>query len=61
MPLASGASQRTFVENIRDMMKAYKRTGKIGNSSPKSAGKANKQAVAASYAQQRKSRTIAHG
>jgi hypothetical protein len=47
MPLKSG--KKNFAANIRDMMHSFRRTGKIGNSTPKTAGKANKQAVAAAY------------
>ena len=51
MPLKSG--KKNFAENIRELMHSFKRTGKIGNSTPASAGKANKQAVAVAYRQQR--------
>jgi hypothetical protein len=54
MPLKSGASQKTFVENIREIMHSFHRTGRIGTSRPDSAGKANKQALAIAYAQKRK-------
>jgi hypothetical protein len=59
MPLKAGGSKKNFVENIREIMHSFKRSGKIGNSHPSSAAKANKQAVAIAYAQKRK--TIGHG
>lgn len=59
MPLQAGASKQSFVENIRELMHSFSKTGKIGKSAPASPAKANKQAVAIAYAQKR--RTIAHG
>ena len=53
MPLKSGKSQKSFVSNIRELMHSFKSTGKIGNSAPASAAKANKQAVAIAYSKQR--------
>jgi hypothetical protein len=54
MPLKAGKpGSKSFVNNIREMMHSFKRTGKIGNSRPASAGKANKQAVAAAYSKAR--------
>ncbi len=62
MPLKAGAGRKTFVHNIREIMHAFAKSGRIGNSWPASAAKANKQAVAIAYRQQRESRrTIAHG
>lgn len=55
MPLKRGKSKATRRENIREMLDSYKRTGRIGNSKPKSTRKAQRQAVAAAYAQQRRS------
>jgi hypothetical protein len=54
MPLKSGGGKKNFVANIRELMHSFKHTRKIGNSAPASAAKANKQAVAIAYAQQRK-------
>jgi hypothetical protein len=54
MPLKSG--KKHFVSNIRELMHSFRRTGKIGSSTPASAGKANKQAVAISYSKQRASK-----
>jgi hypothetical protein len=57
--LKSGAGKKTFVDNIREIMHSFARTGRIGNSAPRSKGKAVKQAVAIAYRQKRK--TIAGG
>jgi len=46
MPLKSGKSQKTVGKNVSELMKSYKKTGKIGTSKPKSKKKAQKQAVA---------------
>jgi len=56
MPLKAGKSKASFVANIRELMHSFKRTGKIGNSTPSSPAKANKQAVAAAYSAQRASK-----
>jgi hypothetical protein len=56
MPLKSGGGKKNLVANIRELMHSFKRTGKIGTSTPASAGKANKQAVAAAYRMQRESK-----
>ena len=59
MPLARGTGKKTFVENIREIMHAFARSGRIGNSAPASKAKASKQAVAIAFAKKRK--TIAEG
>lgn len=46
MPLSKGKSKKTVSKNISEMMHSFKKTGKIGKSEPKSAEKAQKQAVA---------------
>lgn len=51
MPLKAG--KKNFVANIRELMAAYHRKGRIGNSPPESAAKANKRAVAIAYSKQR--------
>lgn len=62
MPLRRGTSNKSFVQNIREIMHAFAHTGRIGNSRPSSSAKANKQAVAVAYRQQEGSkRTVAHG
>lgn len=55
MPLRKGRSNKTRSANIKEMVDSWKRTGRIGNSKPKSKRKAIRQAVAASYTQQRRS------
>lgn len=56
MPLKKGKSEKTFKSNVREVVKSYKKTGKIGTSRPKSKAKAVKQAVAIAYSQKRKSK-----
>ncbi len=56
MPLQRGSSRRSFIANIRELMHAWRRTGRIGTSRPASAGKADKQAVAIAFRKQRESR-----
>jgi hypothetical protein len=53
MPLKSGGGRRNLAANIRELMHSFKRSGKIGTSTPGSAAKANKQAVAISFSKQR--------
>lgn len=49
MPLKSGTSSKTLGQNIKEMLHAFKATGKIGNSKPGSMKKAQAQAAAAAY------------
>ena len=49
MPLKSGKSQRTISSNIKEMMKAYEKTGKIGSIKPRSKKHALEIAQAAAY------------
>jgi hypothetical protein len=49
MPLKSGKSQKTKSKNIAELMRKYKKTGKIGTSKPKSKKAAKKQAAAIAY------------
>jgi hypothetical protein len=58
VPLKAGASAKTRSTNIREMLHAFKATGRIGNSKPSSMKKAVKQAAAAAYRKQRE--TLAH-
>lgn len=53
MPVKAGTSNKTFVDNIREIMHSFQKSGSIGNSSPPSAGKAAKQAVAIAYRKKR--------
>ena len=56
MPLKKGSSQKTIGGNISEMVKSFKKTGKIGTSRPESKGKAAKQAVAIALSTARKQR-----
>ena len=53
MPLKPGKSQKVRSENIAEMMRSWEKTGKIGNTSPKSAKEALKIANAAAYTKSR--------
>jgi hypothetical protein len=54
MPVKEGASKRTFVENIREIMHSFAKSGRIGSSRPASKAEAVKQAVAIAYRARRK-------
>ena len=56
MPLKSGKSNVS--SNIKELMGAYKKTGKIGSSKPKSAKKAQKQAIAIALSKAGKGKKI---
>jgi hypothetical protein len=56
MPLKAGTSRKTQSANISELMHAFRRTGRIGTSTPASPAKAVKQAVAISYSKQRESK-----
>ena len=56
MPLKSGSSNKTKSSNIKELMKQYKETGKIGTSTPKTKEKAHKQAVAIAMSEAEKSK-----
>jgi len=49
MPLRPGKSRKTISANIREMVRKYERTGKIGNTMPKSKQQAVRIAAAAAY------------
>lgn len=53
MPLKAGKSQRTFVQNIRELSHSFKRKGTIGTSTPANKKAAQKQILAIAYAKQR--------
>lgn len=57
MPLKKGSSQKTISKNIEEIMRSYKKTGKIGSSKPKSSKAAREQAAAIAYSSAGKSRT----
>lgn len=61
MPLKKGKSDKVVGENIGEMVRSYKKTGKIGASKPKSKEKAVKQATAIALAEAGKSRKMATG
>jgi hypothetical protein len=46
MPLKKGKSKKVIAENIREVVKSYNKTGKIGTSNPANKKKAIKQAIA---------------
>jgi hypothetical protein len=57
MPLKSGSSDKTIQKNIAELVKGYKKTGKIGTSKPSSSKKAREQAVAIAYSKAGRSKT----
>lgn len=56
MPLKKGRSQATISKNIAECIRSYKRSGKIGNTSPKSLKHAVKICQAAAYTSARRSK-----
>lgn len=58
MPLKKGKSDETVSDNISELMKSYKKDGKIGSSKPGSKKKAQKQAVAIALSTAGKSKTM---
>lgn len=46
MPLKKGRSRKVISENIEEIVHSWEKTGKIGNSRPKTKKQAVKQAVA---------------
>lgn len=61
MPLKKGSSKKTISTNIGEMVGAYKDTGKIGTSKPKSKAAAVKQAAAIAYEKAGKAKKMAKG
>jgi hypothetical protein len=53
MPLQQGKSKKAFNFNVEELIHSYKKTGKIGSSSPKSLLKARKQALAIAFDKKR--------
>ena len=56
MPLKSGKSKKTISSNIREMVRSYEETGRIGNIRPKNKKHAVKIAVAAAMRKAGKSK-----
>jgi hypothetical protein len=56
MPLSKGKGKKAISRNVGEMVKSYKKTGKIGNTKPGSTAKAVKVATAAAYAKAGKAR-----
>jgi len=56
MPLKRGKSKNVISSNIREMVHSYERTGRIGNTKPKSRKQAVKIAVAAALRKAGKSK-----
>lgn len=53
MPLKSGSSEKTRSTNIKELLHAFKQSGKIGTSKPGSMKKAISQAAAIAYSKAR--------
>lgn len=56
MPLKKGSSQKTISGNIGEMVRKFKKSGKIGTSRPASKRAAVKQAAAIAYSTARKTK-----
>ena len=54
MPLKKSGSEEALRNNISEMIRSYRTTGKIGNSKPSSVAKARKQAIAAAFSNQKR-------
>lgn len=61
MPLKKGSSRKVISANIGEMVGAYKDTGRIGTSRPKSGAAAAKQAAAIAYEKAGKAKRMAKG
>jgi hypothetical protein len=58
MPLKKGSSKKTISKNIGELMRSFKKTGKIGTSEPESTKEAQKQATAIAYSKAGKSKKV---
>lgn len=56
MPLKKGKSKKVVSENISELTRSYKKTGRIGTSKPESSQEARAQAVAIALSKAGKSR-----
>ena len=61
MPLKKGTSKKTISSNIGEMVGSFKKTGKIGTSTPESVTKAMKQATAIALTKAGKARKMKKG
>jgi len=61
VPLKRGSSQKTISSNIGEMVRSFKKKGRLGTSKPSSVGAATKQAAAIAYATAGKSRKMNNG
>jgi len=61
MPLKRGKTQKIISGNIGEMISSYKKTGKIGTSTPENKGAAIKQAAAIAYSTAGKPRKMRSG
>lgn len=59
MPLKKGTSKKVISTNVKELMGAYKKKGKIGSSKPPSKKKAQKQAVAIALSKAGKKKRVA--
>lgn len=59
MPLRVGKGKKVISDNIREMMNAFNKTGKIGNTRPKNKKEALKIATAAAFTKSRFNKTKA--
>jgi hypothetical protein len=61
MPLKKGSSSKIVSSNIGEMVKSFKKTGKIGESSPKDIKQALRQATAIAYSSAGKTKKLNTG
>lgn len=61
MPLKKGSSSKTISSNIGEMVRSFKKTGKIGESKPKDIKSAIKQATAIAYSTAGKTKKLQRG
>lgn len=54
MPLIKSKSKEAFAKNVAELIRSYKKSGRIGTSEPGSMEKARKQALAIAFSIKRK-------